>query len=248
VGANLLYYAQLANQNGIRNYIRGKVLEDTPISIDWGLPSLPVWSYSETADGLSFDYETGEPVRALVSYTYSPRWRATVDGAPVEIAARDHLIRLSLPAGGHHVEIRNQPYGTIWPVLGLMAGILGVICGAAGWWAESRWRRAEQPKADFLEVFQKTESPGGGGAFTPCARCGFRLAESHPPTPITYPFQVSHCPICGAYMDDEGFVPGKDLSREEQSRALNSWLRANGYDPRMIYTQWGFSLEEFFQR
>jgi len=49
-------------------------------------------------------------------------------------------------------------------------------------------------------------------------------------------------------MDDEGFDPGKDLSREEQSRALNSWLRANGYDPRMIYTQWGFSLEEFFKR
>jgi hypothetical protein len=35
-------------------------------------------------------------------------------------------------------------------------------------------------------------------------------------------------------MDDEGFDPGKDLFREEQSRALNSWLRANGYDPRMF--------------
>ena len=247
VGANLLYYAQLANQSGIRNYISEKVLEGTPISGDMGLPPFPVRSYSETPDGLSFDYETSEPVRALVSYTYSPRWRATVDGIPVEIAARDHLIRLSLPAGAHHVEIRNQPYGTIWPVLGLMVGILGVICCAAGWWAESRLRKTEPPKPDFLEVFQKTENPDGG-AFTPCANCGFRLAESRPPTPNTYPFQVSRCPICGARMDDEGFVQGKTLTREEQSHALNSWLRANGYDPRMIYTQWGFESEEFFQR
>jgi hypothetical protein len=219
VGANLLYYAQLANQNAIRNYIRGKVLEGTPISGDGGLPALPVQSYTETPAGLSFDYESGEAVRALVSYTYSPRWRATVDGVPVEIAVRDHLIRLSLPAGGHHVEIRNQPYGTIWPVLGLIAGILGVIFGAAGWWAEARWRKTEPPKPDFLEVFQKTENPDGG-AFTPCAHCGFRLAESRPPTPITYPFQVSRCPICGARMDDEGFVQGKDLTREEQSGTI----------------------------
>ena len=42
VGANLLYYTQLANQNAIRNYIRGKVLEGTPISGNWGLPALPV--------------------------------------------------------------------------------------------------------------------------------------------------------------------------------------------------------------
>jgi hypothetical protein len=48
-------------------------------------------------------------------------------------------------------------------------------------------------------------------------------------------------------MDDEGFVQGKDLTREEQSRALNRWLRESGYDPRMIYTQWGFTLEEFFR-
>jgi hypothetical protein len=72
VGANLLYYAQLTNQNAIRNYIRGKVLEGTPISGDGGLPALPVQSYTETPAGLSFDYESGEAVRALVSYTYSP--------------------------------------------------------------------------------------------------------------------------------------------------------------------------------
>lgn len=248
VGANLLYYAQLANQNAIRDYIRGKVLEGTLISGHLGLTPLPVGSYSETPDGLSFDYESGEPVNALVSYTYSPRWRTTVDGVPIETAVRDHLIRLSLPAGGHHVEITNQPYGTIWPVLGLLAGILGVVLSAGGWLAESLLRRTEPPKPDFLEVFQKAESVVGGGAFTPCAHCGFRLAESHPPTPITYPFQVSHCPICGAHMDDEGFVQGKDLTREEQSRALNSWLRASGYDPRMIHTKWGFTAEEFFKR
>ena len=49
-------------------------------------------------------------------------------------------------------------------------------------------------------------------------------------------------------MDDEGFLPGKDLTREEQTRALHQWLRASHYDPRMIHTQWGFTVDEFFKR
>ena len=248
VGANLLYYAQLANQNEIRDYIRAKVLEGATVSTKLALQAVPVSAYTETADGLSFNYSVGGPVQALISYTYSPRFRATIDGVPFAIDVRDHLIRMALPPGAHHVEIRNQPLGTVWPIFGWLVGILGVIGGAAGWWIESRRRKTEAAKPHLLEVFQKPVHSDGGAAFTPCAHCGFRLAESRPPSPATYPFQVSHCPICGARMDDEGFDPGKDLSREEQSRVLNHWLRASGYDPRMIYTQWGFSAEEFFQQ
>jgi hypothetical protein len=248
VGVNLLYYAQLAHQDGLRDYIRANVLGGTSVSTSLTMRPLAVQGYAETPTGLSFIYESAEPVSALVSYTYSPRWRATIDGIAVAMDSRDHLIRLSLPPGVHQVDIRYDAFGTIWPVLGWAVGILGGVCAAAVWLVESLWRAKERPKRDFLEVFQKPEGPDGSGAYAPCAHCGFRLAESHPPTPITYPFHVSHCPICDSRMDDEGFVPGKDLSREEQAHALRRWLRANRYDPRIIHTQWGFSLEEFFKK
>jgi hypothetical protein len=248
IGGNLFYYTQLAGQNALRDYIRDIILKDLPVSKALVWPSVPLLAYSESANGLTFDYSSAGPVSALVSYTYHPRWRATIDGVEVGLGVRDNLIRISLPAGSHHVEIRYDALGAIWPWLGGLAAFLGVIGSAAFGWLDGRWRKTGSPPRDILEVFQKPESPEGGGTFTPCAHCGFRLAVSHPPTPITYPFQVSHCPICEARMDDDGFLPGKDLTREEQARALHQWLRASQYDPRTIHTQWGFSVEEFFKR
>jgi hypothetical protein len=247
VGGNLLYYAQLAGAAPLQQYLRGLVLDGSSLAVAAANAAVPVSGYAETADAVRFDYAAAEPVNALVSYTYSPRWRATIDGHPVGIGERDHLIRIALPAGTHHVEIRYRAFGTIWPWLGLLAGAAGAFLCVAGWLLEDRWRKNRPPHPDILDIFQKTDSPEGGGTYVPCPHCGFRLAESRPPTPITYPFQVSHCPICGAHMDDEGFEPGKDLSREDRARELHAWLRANHYDPRMIYNQWGFSLDEFFK-
>jgi hypothetical protein len=247
VGGNLLYYAQLTGAAALQNYLRGLVLAGSSLPVAVGFPAIPASGYAETADAVRFDYAAAEPVNALVSYTYSPRWRATIDGYPVGIGERDHLIRIALPAGTHHVEIRYDAFGTIWPWLGWTAGAGGILLCLGGWFWENRRRKNRPPHRDILDVFQKPESPAGGGAYVPCPHCGFRLAESRPPTPITYPFQVSHCPICGARMDDEGFEPGKDLTREERARELHAWLRANHYDPRMIYNQWGFSLDEFFK-
>jgi hypothetical protein len=248
VGANLLYYAQLAHEDALRDHIRGLVLAGSTLLAETSFAPVPVSGYVETADGIRFDYTAGEPVNALVSYTYSPRWRAVIDGYPMSLSERDHLIRIPLPAGTHHVEIRYDAFGTVWPWLGLLAGMIGVFGAAAGWFMERRLLKKQPAHRDILDVFQKPDTPESGGAYVPCPHCGFRLAESRPPTPITYPFQVSHCPICGAQMDDEGFEPGKDLSREDRARALHAWLRANHYDPRMIHSQWGFSLDEFFKQ
>jgi len=248
IGGNLLYYTQLTGQSALRQYIRAIILQDIPVSTTLEWPSVPLQAYSESADGLAFDYASAGPVSALISYTYHPRWRATIDGVKVGLGVRDNLIRIALPAGSHHVEIRYDAWGSLLPWLGGMAAALGIFGSIIFWGLDRHLRKTESPPRDFLEVFQKPESPEGGGTFTPCAHCGFRLAVSRPPTPITYPFQVSQCPICEARMDDEGFRPGKDLTREEQARALHRWLRANQYDPRTIHTQWGFSVDEFFKR
>jgi hypothetical protein len=248
IGGNLLYYSQLTRQRAIREYVSSIILQNAPVDEARVLPAVPLRAYSETSTGLDFDYDSAAPISALVSYTYHPRWRATIDGIEVGLGQRDNLIRITLPAGLHHVEIRYDAWGTGWPWLGALAAVLGVF-GSIGFIVlDAAGRRRGRPARDLQEVFQKPEGPDGAGAFTPCPHCGFRLAASHPPTPITYPFQVSHCPICEAHMDDEGFQPGKDLSREEQARALHQWLRANHYDPRMIHTQWGFSVDEFFKQ
>jgi hypothetical protein len=248
IGGNLLYYDQLTHQAAVADYLRATVLAGVSVSTDLGWQALPIRGYAETAQGLQFDYASAVPVTALISYTYSPRWRASIDGIAMEVGVRDNLIRLSLPGGTHHVEIQYDPFGTIWPGLGWLALVLGAVGCAAGWVVESLWRKSARPTRDLLEAFQKQEGPEEEGEFYQCAHCGFRLAESRPPTPLTYPFRVSHCPICEAHMDDEGFLPGKDLTREEQAGALHRWMRAHRYDPRVIHTQWGFSVEEFFKR
>lgn len=252
IGANLLYYALLTGDQPMQDYFQGKVLENAQamLSAESGAityPAVPIQDYLETAEGLSFQYALPEPVSALISYTWSPRWLGLIDGQQVTLEAREGLIRIALPAGAHFVEIRNQPFGTMWPVAGWGLSLLGVLLGGAAILWEARRKPAKTPRHNLEEAFQKPEGADGGGGFVPCAHCGFRLAVSHPPTPVTYPFSVSKCPICDAHMDDEGYVPGKDLSREEEARALNDWLSANGYDPRAVYTEWGFAMEEFFK-
>jgi hypothetical protein len=77
-----------------------------------------------------------------------------------------------------------------------------------------------------LEYFQMPENAPSGTKIAQCANCGFRLAEVSPPTPITYLFSVSQCPICGARMNDRGFEFGRTLNPEERALLLTQWLRS----------------------
>ena len=247
VGANLLYYSQLNPNSGIAAIIREAALAGTAVDTSLRMEPVPVADYAESADGIGFSYQLDQPRNVLVSHTYSPRWRAYVDGAPVPILTRDHLIRIALPAGFHRVDIRYDPFGTAWPYVGWFLGLAGLAGGLVLVVAERKWVRSEEPRRSLLEFFQMSETAPSGMTFSPCANCGFRLAEASPPTPATYPFQVSRCPICGAHMDDEGFVPGRTLDAEERMRLLTAWLRAHSYDPRTVYSSWGFDQNEFFQ-
>jgi hypothetical protein len=246
IGANLLYYAQLHPESHLATLIRKKVLDGVSVDTDVRLEPVPTQNFTESATGITFSYHLDNAANALVSYTYTPRWEALVDGTPIPMSSRDNLIRIPLPAGDHNVEIRYLPFGTVWPILGLFIG----ICGLAGCLvllvAERRWVTTDRRRRSLAEFFKIPDSTPSGTTFSPCANCGFRLAESSSPSQATYPFRVSRCPICGARMDDESFEPGQTLEPEERSRILLQWLHANGYDPRTVYTTWGFSVDEFF--
>jgi hypothetical protein len=73
-------------------------------------------SVRERAASLRVEVETAAPGRLVWSRSYFGAWRATVDGAPVEVTLADgHLVGVAVPAGTHRVEIT-------WPHAPLLAG------------------------------------------------------------------------------------------------------------------------------
>jgi hypothetical protein len=240
VGINLLYYAQQTGNRDLVDQIRQIVLDGVDVDSSLAYEQLPVMNWRTGGTGLSFDYESPSDVpAALISFTYSPRFRATVDGQPAILHSYQHLIELSLPAGRHTVTIDYHAFGTIWPWLGLVVALMGALAASAAEFWERR---------TYLPPMPGPEAPEGEPQeYAPCSNCGFLLAEIGPPTAVTYPFQVVHCPICGMQMDDEGFHPGETLSEPDKRQRLAGWLIENNYDPTTVHERWGFAREQFFE-
>jgi len=240
VGLNLLYFAQLTGSQELASAVQELTLSGVEVDRSLQYQGLPVSGWQAGGRGLSFQVDVPEPGgRVLVSYTYSPRFRALVDGQPAALESFEHLISLELPAGSHQVDIAYEPFGTGWPVAGWLVGGLGLVGLAAALIVEQRRYLPPQPTpAQDPLVSDRTHAP--------CANCGFLLSEVGPPSPVTYPFQVVHCPICGLSMNDEGFSPGEELEADTRSARLAVWLRQHDYDPETVHERWGFSAEAFF--
>lgn len=73
--------------------------------------SFPVQNAKWRHDGVSFGYDSKQSCPIQVSVTYTPRWRATIDGKPWPVYNTENLILLKLPAGQHQVNIK---YGLSW--------------------------------------------------------------------------------------------------------------------------------------
>jgi hypothetical protein len=240
VGPNLLFHAQEFDEPEIAAALASLTLANVPVERGIRFQPLPVQSWNAHGRGLEFSYQAdAELPEALVSYTYSPRFSATIDGEPVELGQFEHLIKLRLPAGAHQVRIDYRPFGSRWPVLGWALGVIGLLgLVAAEWWERKTFvpvmvAMAEEPvKSDISHA--------------PCAKCGFLLSEVGPPTAKTYPFQVVHCPICGLSMDDGGFETGEKMDEETRHIRLAIWLRQHDYDPSTVHERWGFDEAAFF--
>jgi hypothetical protein len=84
-------------------------------------------SLRESASSLRAEVETSGPDRLVWSRSYFGAWRATVDGAAVEVTLADgHVVGVPVPAGRHLVEVT-------WPATPLAAGgalfATGVLAG-----------------------------------------------------------------------------------------------------------------------
>ncbi len=238
VGLNLFYYARIVGQPEIATALGEAVLAELQVPDTLALEAVPISGYEETPWSVTFGSHASEGGSVVLAYTYSPRWKALVDGRAIRLTNYEGLIRFDLPAGEHRVEVLYRPLGSVWPRLGLAVGVLGLVTAVGLVGVERRFFR--------LQAAAKPEIVAESISHLPCANCGFRLAEVAPPTGITYPFKVVSCSVCGMSMDDEGFRPGVPLTPAARAAALDRWLREHGYDPATVHERWGFSVEDFF--
>lgn len=75
--------------------------------------------------GVEFSYSSASPAPTVVSVTWTPRWRARVDGQQVRVYRHENLVLLLLPAGAHRVQLRYGPTWVTWA--GWAGTLLGVI-------------------------------------------------------------------------------------------------------------------------
>ncbi len=79
------------------------------------------WNYK----GVTFLYSSLQDQELTLSVTYTPRWRAELDGEPIMVGQRENLITLDLPAGQHEVKLS---YGiTKYGIAGYVISLVGLI-------------------------------------------------------------------------------------------------------------------------
>lgn len=73
--------------------------------------AFPVETQEWKHDGFNFSYNSPQKAPVQISVTYTPRWKATVDGKPWKAYNMENLIYMELPAGSHKVVFH---YGMTW--------------------------------------------------------------------------------------------------------------------------------------
>ncbi|WP_041427557.1 6-pyruvoyl-tetrahydropterin synthase-related protein [Syntrophomonas wolfei] len=90
--------------------------------------SFPINNDHWRHDGFDFSYKSTQPTRVVVSVTYTPRWKALIDGQPLLVQNQENLILLDLPAGQHSVVFH---YGMTWVGwLGIGLSIFSLLIAA----------------------------------------------------------------------------------------------------------------------
>jgi hypothetical protein len=91
------------------------------------------------ADALELEVEASAPAILVLVEAFSPGWRATVDGQPVEVLKANLLFRaVRVPGGRHRVGFTYRPPSVLRGAALSIAGLLG---GGAIWWAGGRGPR-----------------------------------------------------------------------------------------------------------
>jgi hypothetical protein len=96
---------------------------------------------------MAIDVSAGQPSRAQVAVSWSPKWHATIDGHTVPLVkGADGLATLNLPPGDHRIVLRFRQ--DVWDRFGQLVTLATI--GLSGAWL---WRRRRSaPEGDVPPV------------------------------------------------------------------------------------------------
>lgn len=247
VGFNLIYLLRqqenIAAVDSLVDLMLAGVHLDRTLSLD----GIPATDLDRASTAVRFTYRSDVDRSAVLSMTYFPRWKATIDGTPVPIRNHEHLMLIDLPAGTHTVELAYHPFGTPIALLGvLVSGTALAFTVLAALFLKLNPVVATTTRLAAFEdrVPQVTISTAPRHA--PCPNCGFRLAEIDSPDMRSYPFIALECPICGFSVNDTSLQSVEPLSDFEKRRLGNRWLNEQGLSRSAFFQQYGFRVDELF--
>ena len=241
VGLNLLYYAQETTNQALVDRIRGIVLQGVDLDTSVSYPKIPITGWQTGGTGLRFDYDLPTDVgSALVSFTYSPRFRAAIDGQPVSLVALS-TPDAAQPAGwpthcDHHLSsLWNRvalagPGGTGDGYFGHCRGrAVGATDLSAADACSGRGRRGAAGIRTVLELWVpagRDWSADGGDLSLPgrpivrSAACRWTMRASS---------------------------QAMRWTKRLRKQRLTDWLIENNHDPSTVHERWGFARDKFFE-
>jgi hypothetical protein len=119
----------------------GLLPPDTSISVEGHPPEDEIGQIQiihRTPGSMSLNISAPADSLLMLSESYYPGWRATLDGQLVPIVRADYILRgVPVPAGEHHVEVFYQPVTLIWGAV--LSAVTLIAAAAVGLWT---WLRS----------------------------------------------------------------------------------------------------------
>lgn len=200
IGFNLLYWLDITGQQDAIAQIRDIILQGSGVNRSLSLPPLPVEDLNIEADRVTFSTTTMEPINAILSMTYFPRWTVAVNGEPAQIFNHEHLLGIKLSAGQNEVVLHYRPYSGV-SLAGAAVSLIGLVgVVAIGYRLQQKPILAlEDREGHFYDRHASHAMPPlpEETGLTECPVCGCQEAVIGPPTEDSYPFVSVTCPKCG---------------------------------------------------
>jgi len=107
IGGNLYYHAFLTHNDQEIEFIK-ELIHNTDVNTDQNFPAITFSNQILEPESKKFSYTAEKSTPVLISFTYSPYWKAYLDGQEIKIYRVENLMALDLPAGAHQIEMNYK--------------------------------------------------------------------------------------------------------------------------------------------
>ncbi|MBM2820502.1 MAG: 6-pyruvoyl-tetrahydropterin synthase related domain [Candidatus Berkelbacteria bacterium] len=107
IGGNLYYHAFLTHNDQEIEFIK-ELVHNTDVSPKQNSPTITFSNQTLEPESKKFSYMAEESTPVLISFTYSPYWKAYLDGQEIKIYRVENLMALDLPKGAHQIEMNYK--------------------------------------------------------------------------------------------------------------------------------------------